>query len=57
MCFKKIHPGSFFPDQQLYTRISVSTKCAAGSFMNNDLKTPAAPSEGDCVYDKQKDES
>lgn len=54
MCLKKIHPGSFFPDQQLYTRISVSTKYAAGSFMNNDLKTPAAPSEGNCIYDKQK---
>lgn len=57
MCLKKIHPGSFFPDQQLYTRISVSTKYAAGSFMNDDLKTPAAPSEADCVYDKGKDES
>lgn len=36
MCLKKIHSGSFFPDQQLYTTISVSTKRAVGSFMNND---------------------
>lgn len=57
MSLKKIRPGSVFPDQQLYTRISVSTKYEAGSFMNNDLKTPAAPSEGNCVYDKCKDES
>lgn len=46
--FKEIHLGSFFPDQQPYARISGSTKHAAGSFMNNDLRTPAAasPSEG-----------
>lgn len=48
--FKEIHLGSFFPDQQLYTRISGSTKHAAGSgsFMSNDLRTPpaaASPSE------------
>lgn len=52
--FKEIHLGSSFPDRQLYTRISGSTKHAAGSFMNNDLRTPAAasPSEGNC--DKRK---
>lgn len=50
--FKEIHLGCFFPDQQLYTRISVATKYAAGSFMNNDLKTPAAASPSEGNYDK-----
>lgn len=57
MCLKKIHSGSFFPDQQLYTIVGVSTKRAVGSFMNNYLKTPATPSEVDCVYDKRKVDS